>query len=58
MMVVIVIMMTMMPWMTDNDDGGKCDSVTPMQAMPDPAGQKNMKRKGSPVKIQVDLNCL
>ena len=50
--------MTMMPWMTDNDDCGKCDSVTPMQAMPDPAGQKNMKRKGSPVKIQVDLNCL
>ena len=27
-----------------------------MQAMPDPAGQKNMKRKGSPVKIQVDFN--
>ena len=26
MMVVIVIMMTMMPWMTDNDDGGKCDT--------------------------------
>ena len=29
-----------------------------MQAMPDSAGQKNMKRKGSPVKIQVDFNCL